>query len=181
MRKRGVVTVLLALALASSVSAEEQSIPEIHKVLVIETLGPASSDAITLQVSLRDESGNEAVQFPSVVGPVYLSVANSQLFSCESNSTVAARQARAFDLEGKAAFTFSHRGFLRSCGLSPDGLLYWLIYSVVREEAPTSLVIVLDANGGVVAEAEFRDRREFEFTAGGKAYSLPVPQAEMPG
>jgi len=122
-----------------------------------------------------------AVRFPSLVGPVYLSVANAQLFSCESNSTLASREARAFDLDGKQAFTFADRGYLRDCGIRSDERVYWLIYNAAIGGIPTKRSVVLNSLGEVVARAEFPESRSLRFSVAGKTYTLSVPRAEMPG
>ena len=73
--------VLLSAIVAVGAWAEEREVPELGRVLVIESVGSFASDAVHLNVSLRDESGKVDVRFPSLVGPVHLSVPNAQLFS----------------------------------------------------------------------------------------------------
>ena len=79
------------------------------------------------------------------------------------------------------SFTFPHRGYLRDCGVTGDGYLYWLHDNVVRAGVPSNLVIVLDADGDAVAEAEFEEDRSFTFEARGKTYSLSIAAADWPG
>ena len=166
---------------AVGAGAEEREFPELAKVLVLEEIAPRNSDAIHLKVSLRDKVGEQSVRFPDLVGPIHLSAANSQLFSCESNSTLATSRALAFDLDGKQSFEFAHRGYLRDCGVTEDGRLYWLLYNTVKGGVPTNLIVVLDERGAIVSEAEFSEPRDFEFKVRERQYLLPVPRAEMPG
>jgi len=172
---------VIAVLFASTAAAEERDYPEIGKTLVIEKVGPANSDAVHLQVSLRDIEGGAIVEFPRMVGSVLLSTANAQLFSCESNSTLATSEAMAFHLDSRPSFSFPHRGYLRNCGLTGDGRLYWLHYNVVREGVPRNQVVVLNGEGKAVADAEFTDARQFTFKDGEKTYSLSIPAADWPG
>ena len=65
--------------------------------------------------------------------------------------------------------------------MTSDQRLYWLIYSVVASDEPMNAVVVLDSAGAVVAEDQFPESRSFQFTSHGRAYTIQVPKAEMPG
>ena len=181
MRATGTAIFLLLLCFAPRVHAEERPISDLGKTLVLERDGPGASDAILLDVRLRDDSTGGSVRFPRLVGPIWVSPENRQVFSCESNAIMATGAALGFDLSGRRAFAFQHRGFLRDCGLTEDRRLYWLIYNVAVGGETKNSVVVLDEAGRVVASAMFAGERSFEFSVGGRPYVLPVAQAELPG
>jgi len=181
MSRPATTSLLLLGLLAHPALAEERQIPELRKVLVLETVGPASSDAASFSVRLEGESGDDSVRFPDLRGPIFVSAPNRQLFSCESNASVAATGARAFDLTGEQVFLFPHAGFLRNCGLTGDQRFYWLIYNVIADGEPRNVVVVLDPRGVVVADARFAEARAFSFSIRETTYTVQVPEAEPPG
>jgi hypothetical protein len=83
MSSRSLVTTILIMAssIGSVARAEEREFPGIGKTLVVEKAGRADSDATGLRVSLRDDQGGVSVDFPRMLGPLFLSVENSQIFS----------------------------------------------------------------------------------------------------
>ena len=92
--------VLLTLC-ASATSAEERNLPSLKQWLLVPEHGPPNSDSIQLEVRLLSASRALVASFPTLVGPIHLSVQNAQLFSCEGNWAIATSEVRAFELDGK--------------------------------------------------------------------------------
>jgi len=165
----------------STVFAEEKYIPDLKIWIITKTEGPNNSDYLFLNVKLYDERRKLISEFPKLVGPLEISSANRQLFSCESNSAIGTEKALVFDLKGKLIFSFEHLGFLRNSGMTKDQKLYWLHYNIVAENAPTNILVVLDSEGKVVLHNQFKGSRIIQFKYNEHRYNLDIPKAELPG
>ena len=149
--------------------------------VTIEQSGPPNSDVVSLRVRIHDRTGGTVVRLPPLVGPVHVSATNSQILDCEENSTRRTHTAKAFGLDGKQHFEFSHRGFLRRCGTTEDERLYWFQYDVMKSGLRTAILVVLNSQGTIVSEAETDVAIQHKFSADGHSYSLTISTPEIPG
>ena len=171
----------VTLSLSVAVFAEETFLPEIDSWLVVNEEGPANSDDIILKVTLLNKKRTSEIKFPVIIGPIYFSGVNKQIFSCESNAIKATREANAFDLKGNRVFSFKHLGFIRNCGITEDKMTYWLHYNYVRDKKPINIVVALSAKGDVLYKESFSKEKTVFFSNNNKTYKMSFPDAEWPG
>ncbi len=176
-----VLILWLIAVFSSAVAAEERFIPELKIWLKTDNEGTSNSDYIFLRTRLFDSNHRLIVELSRLVGPIYISTINKQIFSCESNSIIGTNEALVFGLNGNLLFSFNHLGFLRGAGMTEDQRLYWLHYNIVTENKPTNIVIVLNSAGKVVFRNQFREAKQLKFKDGEHHYSLSIPPAELPG
>jgi hypothetical protein len=172
------VALLAIAAPGARARAEERYVPTTRGWVTIQERG-AGKDA-TLDVALLDAKRARVAAFPPLVGPIFVSNLNRQILSCESNARRETRGTVVHAFTGAEVFRFAHVGFLRACGLVADGRVYWLHYSVMREEQPWNVLVALDRAGVVVVREEFREAKTLAFTFEGGRFTLPVPAAERP-
>jgi hypothetical protein len=178
------VALLLPILGCTSIRPQSETIvpvPVADGVVSIRQVGPFSSDDLRYRVELRTDHDEKRITYPLLVGPVLVSNANAQIFSCEATGPVEGVGPAAYDLHGRLSFERPHVGFLRGCGMTDDERLYWLHYNLVRSARPINRIIVLDESGSVVFDAESSEAGEVEFESGELRYVLPIPGPEFPG
>jgi hypothetical protein len=175
------IAVIATLLPWASPKAEETYVNAMRGWVVIHERGAKNSDSYAVEVELLDAKRKLIARLPRLVGPVLVASTNAQLLSCESNAVLKGRAAKVYSLAGKEVFNFEHLGFLRGCGITGDGRVYWLHYNVVRQGAPWNIVVLLDRTGSVLTRQEFREARSVPYEIEGARYTLPIPAAELPG
>jgi len=138
-----------------------------------------NSDVCHQAIAIVDSSGK--VSELKVTGPVLLAIKNRQIVSCESNAILATEEAKIFDLAGRLVATVNHRGYLRECGITPDGSLYWFHYNEVIESKPMNVVVVVSSRGAIVYEKVLSKGEKVEFSYGKDEYELDIQEPELPG
>lgn len=139
----------------------------------------ANSDLCSRTITLDDGIGASTKMV--LVGPVKLAIANRQIISCESNSVVGTQEAKIFDLAGDLIAVVSHRGFMRNCGITTDGALYWFHYNKVKSSVPINILVVVTNMGRVVYEETHSAGGDIEFLHNGKGYVVSIQPPELPG
>ena len=162
-------------------NAEEIFLSELNSWLVVTEEGPAHSDNIILKVSLLNKEKTSKVVFPDMVGEIYISETNAQIFSCESNSIKATKSAFALDLKGSKVFSFEHLGFVRGCGVTKDKKIYWLHYNKVENNNPVNVFVALSKSGQTLHKESFRKSKIVTFLHDNNQYTVGVPNADWPG
>lgn len=179
------------LAVASAAVLAAASVPaqvptsrfvEAWGLTVVETwTGPAHSDAISGVFELRSRNNKVVGQSPSFVGPVLLSLPNREILSCEANWTMNAKAALLFDLTAAIIARFPHPGYLRNCGLSDDSRIYWLHYSLVENDKPYNILVLLGAGGRVLSTQRLDHAGNATWTSETRSYVFPIPEPNWPG
>lgn len=176
----------LAVGLASALSVVEAAetnvfISEWGLTLVQETSTPRNSDAQTLTFRLVSKAGVVVAQSPPLYGPLYSSIPNRELLSCEGNGVGQGAQALIFNLDARITRRLTHAGYLRGCGTSNDGRLYWLNYNMVEDGSPYNLVVVLGPSGREIHRQRLNVAGSVVVDFAGKTYSFPIPTPDLPG
>ena len=177
------ISIVALLAAAGALAGEPRLIPLSGSDGTLEmTLeGPDNSDFLHYRVVIRQADVGPTIEFPPMFGPVLYSPANSQVFSCESNSIAGPKGPVAYDLAAERAFQLPHPGYLRSCGMTDDEKLYWLHYNLVKNRLPTNKLLVVDRTGRSVYETESESSIDAEFSVEGAFYRLSIPDPQFPG
>jgi hypothetical protein len=134
----------------------------------------------------RVEAGRGKVigRSPSLYGPVFVSSANSEIFSCEGNGVGQGEGAIVFDRNGRIQDHLEHVGPLKACGITANGRLYWLHYVLPERGHYYSLVRFVGAGGLPHGERRLDEAGTAHFRDDdGQAYTVeigpPVPPASV--
>jgi hypothetical protein len=134
----------------------------------------------------RVEAGRGKVvgRSPSLYGPVLVSSANGEIFSCEGNGSAQGEGAIVFDRNGHIQDHVEHVGPLKACGITGNGRLYWLHYVLAERGHFYSLVRFIGAGGLPHGERRLDEAGTAHFRDDdGQAYSVeigsPVPPAGL--
>jgi len=181
--------VLLAFAATASVATLSVSAQnsrsrfvEAWGLTVVENWsGLAHSDAIGEVFELRSSDDKVVARSPSIIGPLLLSRPNREILSCEINSTLDIKAALLFDLNASIIARMPHRTYLRNCGLSDDGRIYWLHYTRVQADKPYNLVVIVGAGGRILSTQRLDHAGNATLTSGTRTYVFPNPEPDWPG
>ena len=138
------------------------------------------SDICHTVVTLIDQD-ERITKINRLVGPIIVAISNWQIVSCESNAILKTNEAKFFDLSGSEVASVKHRGFLRNCGITPDGKLYWFHYNKILDSKPVNILVVVTSIGDVVYEKTLAAGGEIRFTQDSKEYVVPIGEPEWPG
>ncbi len=175
MRSLLTVPALLLIALPGYAEFIEEWNIEYESTLKCQT----TSDVCHREITTIDSSSK--VSKFAVTGPVILAIENRQIVSCESNAILSTEQARIFDLDGNQVATVIHRGFLRDCDITSDGVLYWFHYNKVIDSMPKNILVVVTNMGEVVDEQVLSKGGRIKFSYGEKEYELSIQEPQLPG
>jgi len=137
------------------------------------------TDYCSIFITLQGKGGSPIKI--EAAGPIVLSVVNKQILSCEFNAYDASSFAILFNLQGEKVATIEHRGYLRQCGTTSDGKLYWFHYNKVVNSQPVNVLLVASDNGNIVFEKELTNGGEIKFQYAGKDYAVTIREPELPG
>jgi hypothetical protein len=152
------------------------------RLTVVETWSaPPSSDAMTGVFELRTVNDDLVARSRPIIGPLLISPANNELVSCEAQWTMGGVAVLVFDLSGSVVAEYPHPGYLRNCGTSIDGRIYWLNYSLIENDHPYSLVVLLGPRGHLLATKRLDHKGTFTWTEDGNEYSFDFPEPDWPG
>jgi hypothetical protein len=171
----------LAAPAALAESTHRTSIPEWNLTLVQRDSAPAGSDAFHVIFQLVSAKGDVVAESPPLYGPVLVSRPNRELFSCEGNGVDQGAEALIFDLAGNISGRIKHVGFLRQCGVSDDGRIYWLHYNVVKNGVPYNLVLLVGSGGTVLLTQHLDGGGVVTLERQGQIYTFRIPDPELPG
>lgn len=161
-------------------------IPEWESWLLEEETGINYSGVFWYDLHLLDKNGEKIATLPTLRGYTFLtSTENDQIVACEENPD-SKGYAIIFNLKGDTVAEFRHEEFLRACGTTEDGKLYWLQYNALeRPVTPTDLkpyniVVVMNNEGEVVYEERFVRGKAVEFKYEETNYAIDIPDALVP-
>jgi hypothetical protein len=138
------------------------------------------SDVCSNAVSLNG-SANDTIKIEGLAGPIILALENKQIISCESNAILKTEGAKLFNLAGVELAAIPHRGFMRHCGITTDGLLYWFHYNKVLNSSPVNVLVVVTSTGKIVFEQIVKKGGKVKFNLKGKEYAVSIQEPEWPG
>ena len=101
----------------------------------------------TSTLSLRANNGDVLAKYPSLMGPLVISEGGRRILSCEMDIHILPSPALLFDDAGRLVKEIPPLAEGRDCGQTEDGLLFWLLYSVVETGEPVSVALFIDTNG----------------------------------
>lgn len=165
----------------SAESETRRFVPEWNVTLVTTTAGPAASDNLRESIQVFSVEGHTLAQIRGLVGPVHLAIPNRQILVCGNDGIDTDGEARVFGLDGEVQVRRAHLGFVRDCGVTSDGRLYWLRYDLVESGSPYSVALVFGPRGEDVLRRRFDRAETIRFEAGGKPYALEFSAPDSPG
>jgi hypothetical protein len=161
-------------------------IPEWQSWLLEEETAIRESGVFWYELHLLDKNGDNIAALPTLRGYTFLtSTANDQIVACEENPD-SKGYAVIFNLKGEVVAEFQHEEFLRACGATDDGKLYWLHYNGLETPVkssgfkPYNVIVILDNEGNVVHEEKFVKGKTVEFEYKEAGYEIDVPDASVP-
>ena len=149
--------------------------------LVQRVRGPKDSDAILVDLSLLEPTGNRRLLAKDLIGPVFVLERERKIVSCEANDVVTGDNPIIIDIGGRKVDGPKHPGYLRRCGQVEDSGLAFFHYNLVRGGAPYNLVRIVDSDRKVVVEKELLGAGDIEVHEENKMYQIHVAEPELPG
>ena len=170
--------IFIILLMPFSVSAEY--IESLQANFEVNTQCKPDSDICNTTVTL-EKNGSVITKITSLEGPIFLSVPNKQILSCESNAIMLTDAAEIYTLNGSKVAAIKHRGFLRTCGLTKDNTLYWFLYNKIVNSKPINILVVANNSGNIAFEKELTNGGNISFIYNQTSYVIAIPEPEYPG
>jgi hypothetical protein len=152
-----------------------------NAIVIEERADSRNSDAVTEHFSLLTSDGKLVARPPPLYGPVFISRPNRELLSCEGNGVGQGKAALIFDLTGRVEAKVVHPGYLRTCGVSEDGRIYWLHYNAIDGGTPYNLVLIVGRGGTVLKRQRLDKAGSVVISVGASTYRFQIPAPEFPG
>jgi len=143
--------------------------------------GPKDSDAILLDLSLVDKNGVSRLLAKNIVGPIVLFEEEKKIFCCEDQGAIVGIKPLIIDLNGGMIKGPKHPGDLRQYNRIEHSNLLLLLYTLVKDGKPYSLIRIFDTDGKIVLEKDSYTEEEIVVSYEGKMYKVGIPQPDWPG
>ena len=132
-------------------------------------------------LSLRKDDGAIVVRYPEINGPFIISEPKERLLACELSIHYEIENAILFDNSGNKIKEIPRKTFTEDCDKTDDGFLFWLIYNIIENNKPASIIRFIDANGDIIYETKKFEAGQVSFEYEGNKYEVYFQAPKYPG